>query len=107
MSRWGAAPLSALGQLMAAALWLKNVWKDRTAARAGGNGREKGGRSQGSALDSQAPCSLDQEAAIIRTRGGELAEPLGPFTEANSSIDRAMGALHWLMTTRQFGLPPG
>jgi hypothetical protein len=91
---------------MAAALRLKNVGKDCTAARAGGDGREESGRSHGSALNGQAPCSLDQEAAIIRSRGGELAETLGTFAEANSSIDGAMGALHWLMTTRQFGLPP-
>jgi hypothetical protein len=106
LSRSGAPTLSTLSQFVAAALGLECVWKDRTAARAGRDGREEGGWSRGHALDSQAPCALDQEAAIIQTRRGKFAEPLRLFTEANPAVDRAMWALHWLITTRQLGLPP-
>jgi hypothetical protein len=107
MSRPEATSLPALGQFVAAALGLERVWEDRTTTRAGGDGREQGGRSRGHALDSQAPCALDQEAAIIEPRRGKFAEPFSPLAEAHPFDDRAMGALHWLITTRQLGLPPG
>jgi hypothetical protein len=107
-ARVDAAAFAAFGQLAAAALGLERVRQDPATSSAGGDFREVrrerrlgifGRREKG-------PRALDEEASIIVPRRCELAKTSGPLAKANSPIDGAMGASHWLIVTKQLGLPP-
>jgi hypothetical protein len=103
-----AAAFAAFGQLGAAALGLERVREDRASSRTGGDLREvRSERRLGTfGRCRKGPCALDEEASIVVPRRRKLAETNGPLAEASSLVDGAMRASHWVIVTRQLGLPP-